>query len=193
MKIFNVKIGDLRPAEYNPRKMNEQEAADLRESLKRFGFAEPIVINSHPDRVNVIVGGHQRYFIAKEAGHKEIPCVKVHLDLDRERELNLRLNKNIGSWDFEMLANFDEAALLEVGFTDDELTVGFGLEYAENTEVDESRFEVITVEPPEAPRLKARHTFHCDSVEEFEKIKEFFKTGREGSLDKAKLLKMLDL
>jgi len=193
MQIHTIPIGELKPAEYNPRKMNADQAASLRESLTEFGFAEPIIINSFKGRENIIVGGHQRYFVAKEMGIKEIPCVKVSLNLERERELNLRLNKNLGEWDFDMLANFDEQALLNVGFTPDELTVGFGLEFAGQAELDESRFEVITVEPPEAPRLKARHTFYCKTIEEFDRIKKFFHTTKDGELDKNKLLKLLDL
>lgn len=191
MQIIYKKIEELKPAEYNPRKMNEKEARDLTESIMRFGFAEPIVINTYKGRENVIVGGHQRFNIARELKYIEIPCVEVSLTLEREQELNLRLNRNLGVWDFEMLANIDEGVLLDVGFTEDELMLGFGLEGADKVEIDESRFEVITVEPPEAPRLAARQTFHCETIEEFDKLKEYFKTDREGSLDNDKLLKLL--
>ena len=128
MQIVYKSIGELKPSEYNPRKMTEKEAHDLEESIKRFGFAEPIVVNSHPERNNVIVGGHQRFFIAQKLGIGELPCVLVNLPLDKERELNLRLNKNNGSWDYAVLANFDMPMLLDVGFTELDVKNMFGLD-----------------------------------------------------------------
>ena len=44
--------------------------------------------------------------MAKSLDCKEIPCVELDLTLDKERELNIRLNKNIGEWDFDSLANY---------------------------------------------------------------------------------------
>ena len=57
MKIVNVNPKKLKPAEYNPRKMTDKEANDLTESIKRFGFVDPLVVNSHEGRENVVVGG----------------------------------------------------------------------------------------------------------------------------------------
>ena len=55
-------------------------------------------------------------------GMKEIPCVELNLTPDKEKELNVRLNKNTGEWDYDSLANyFDVGELTEWGFTDDEL------------------------------------------------------------------------
>ena len=145
MKIEYVAIENLNPAEYNPRKLSPKETHDLEQSLKRFDFAEPIVVNRHPDRKNIIVGGHQRYNIAKSLGHKEIPCVFVSLDLKREQELNLRLNKNIGSWDWEMLANIDYGLLTDVGFEEDVLSRVFDLDI--DDEDDEGDALTVPVEP----------------------------------------------
>jgi len=127
MKIIYKKIKELNPAEYNPRKMTDKEAADLTESIKRFGFAEPIIINEHPDRKNVIVGGHQRVEVAKRLGMSEVPCVFVSLPFEKEQELNLRLNKNLGSWNYDWLANINEELLQDVGFTSDEMDKIFDL------------------------------------------------------------------
>jgi len=108
--------------------MSEKEASNLTDSLVKFGFVEPIVINTYKDRENVIVGGHQRFYIVRELGHTEIPCVEVNLNLEQEQELNLRLNKNTGSWDYDILANFNEEVLLDVGFESEELDKFFGLD-----------------------------------------------------------------
>ena len=129
MEIIQVKIEELKPAEYNPRALTEKEAKDLKESILRFGMVEPIVVNGAKDRKNVIIGGHQRFYICKELGWKDIPVVYVNIpDIAKEQELNLRLNKNLGHWDFDLLANFDEKMLLDVGFAPMELDEIFGFE-----------------------------------------------------------------
>ena len=124
MKVEYVSIDKLIPADYNPRRITETDRKDIKASLERFGFAEPVIVNRHPDRMNVIVGGHQRVTVAKEElGYTEVPCVFVHLTLKQEKELNVRLNKNQGRWDFDALQKFfDKDWLKEVGFVDSELS-----------------------------------------------------------------------
>ena len=109
-------------AEYNPRQLTKDQYKALRDSIERFGLVDPIIVNKHKDRKNIVVGGHQRIRIAQDLGIKDIPCVEVELDADREKELNVRLNRNTGEWDWDALANcFDVGELTEWGFTDDEL------------------------------------------------------------------------
>lgn len=127
LTIIHIAVESLKAAEYNPRRMTEEQAADLRTSIERFGIVDPIIVNAHPDRANIVVGGHQRLAIAKTLGMKTVPCVAVNLDERQERELNLRLNKNLGEWDWDLLAHFDADELLEVGFTKDELEFHFDL------------------------------------------------------------------
>ena len=109
-------------AEYNPRQLTKEQHAQLKDSIQRFGLVDPLIVNKNKDRDNILVGGHQRLRIAKELGMKKIPCVEVDLSLDQEKELNIRLNKNVGGWDYDSLANyFDVGELMDWGFTDDEL------------------------------------------------------------------------
>lgn len=136
MEIINVKISELKPAEYNPRAMTEKEAADLTESIKRFGMVDPIVVNRHVGRENIVIGGHQRLKIGGQLGFGAVPVVYVDLPLEKERELNLRLNKNLGHWDWDMLANFDEKMLLDIGFQDIELDKNFDLSAFDSEEFD---------------------------------------------------------
>ena len=120
--IQYVDIDSLIPAEYNPRNTTEEEKQAIRASIKRFGIVDPIIVNRHPDRLNIIVGGHQRVKEAKTLGYKKVPCVFVELTLDLERELNVRLNKNTGHFDEGMLSvHFTREFLKEVGFKDKEL------------------------------------------------------------------------
>jgi len=131
MKIEYVKISELNPATYNPRRISEKEFGDLKNSIKKFGIVDPAIVNQHPGRENTIVGGHQRIRAAIEMGMKEFPCFYVNLTEKDERELNVRLNKNTGKFDFDILANeFDVGDLMEWGFTDKD----FGLADVEDFE-----------------------------------------------------------
>ena len=122
MKIINYKTLDLIAAEYNPRQLTKEQHKDLTDSIKRFGLVDPLIVNTHKERKNILVGGHQRLKIAQELDIKEIPCVEVKLTPAKERELNIRLNKNSGEWDYDALANnFDVGELTEWGFTDENL------------------------------------------------------------------------
>ena len=122
MHTKNYDVDSIIFAEYNPRQLTKDQHKDLKDSIQRFGLVDPLIINKHEERENILVGGHQRLRIAKELGYKEVPCVEVELPLDKEKELNIRLNKNTGEWDFDALANyFDVGELTEWGFTDDEL------------------------------------------------------------------------
>ncbi len=126
MQIVNVAIDILIEAEYNPRKMTEKQVLDLTASIKEFGLVDPILVNSNPARLNVVIGGHQRLKIARTLGLKEVPVVYIDLDLEREKRLNLRLNKNNGEWDWDLLANhFDTGTLVDVGFDLQSLDIGF--------------------------------------------------------------------
>lgn len=101
MKDRIVPIADLAPAAYNPRLIPELELAKLKESITRFGFVEPVVVN---ERTMTIVGGHQRVLAASDLGILEVPCVLVDLDEAAERTLNVALNAIEGEWDRPKLA-----------------------------------------------------------------------------------------
>jgi len=122
MEIQYYKSNDLIMAEYNPRQLTKDQYSQLKDSIKRFGLVDPLIVNKNKERKNILVGGHQRFKIAKEMGIDEIPCVEVDLTLDAEKELNIRLNKNVGEWDYDALANyFDVGELTDWGFSNDEL------------------------------------------------------------------------
>ena len=113
-------------AEYNPRQLTKDQYTQLKDSLTRFGLVDPLIVNKHKSRKNILVGGHQRLKIAKEMGMDKIPCVEVDLPLDQEKELNIRLNKNVGEWDYDSLANyFDVGELTEWGFSENDLFLTF--------------------------------------------------------------------
>ena len=126
IKIEQVPVKDLKPAAYNPRKWDEKALADMKESISHFGLCDPLIVNGAPARKNVVIGGHLRLKVATLLGHAEVPVVYLNIpEIEREKELNLRLNKNVGAWDEELLKAFDTDLLLDVGFTPDELNSFF--------------------------------------------------------------------
>jgi hypothetical protein len=148
MKITERKINELIPAEYNPRQLSNEQAEQLKASLQRFGAVDPAIINTHPERKNIIVGGHQRLKTAQSLGWETFPCVEVELDRDKERELNIRLNKNTGGWDWESLSTYFEVEeLTEWGFTDKELFAYSADEFGEDFSLpdgDKEPFQQMT-------------------------------------------------
>jgi hypothetical protein len=110
MIIEKKKISDLIPAPYNPRQSTAKQEQHLKESLEKFGLVEPIIFNK---QTGYIVGGHFRVRELKKLGIKEIECVIVDLNEADEKELNIRLNANTGSWDWDTLANDWEVVDLE--------------------------------------------------------------------------------
>jgi DNA modification methylase len=122
LNIVEIKVSELNPAPYNPRTWSEEASNDLKESISRFGVVDPLLVNSAPGRKNIVIGGHFRLKVLKDLGFKEVPVVFINLpEIKKEKELNLRLNKNTGDWDFDLLAEFDEAFLSDVGFSSEEI------------------------------------------------------------------------
>jgi len=120
-KTKKRKLVDLVPASYNPRSISDKERRDLLVSIEEFDQVVPIVINTNGN----LIGGHQRCKVYSDLGIEEIE-VRVpnrKLNLEEEKRLNLRLNKNTGHWDFDKLGEFDVETLLDVGFGDEELSI----------------------------------------------------------------------
>lgn len=129
LTVEQVNINQLKPATYNPRCWSEEATKNLRQSIKRFSLVDPIIVNSARKRKNTVIGGHFRLKVAKELGYTMIPVIYVNIpNVDKEKELNLRLNKNVGEWDYELLKEFDETILSDIGFNSEELDEIFDIE-----------------------------------------------------------------
>jgi len=133
MKIESKLIKDLKPATYNPRQISTKQYNDLKASIKKFGLVDPIIVNKDM----TVIGGHQRLKICKELKHIEIDCVVLDLSKEEERELNIRLNKNTGDFDMDILANeFDIDELVDWGFKHIDLDINIDKIVEGNTEDD---------------------------------------------------------
>ncbi len=127
MKIEKMNISKLNPAEYNPRKdlqPGDAEYEKLKRSMEQFGYVEPVVWNKTTGRV---IGGHQRLKVLVDLGLKEVDCVVIELSEEKEKALNVALNKISGEWNTDKLAmlisdlqgsDFDVSL---TGFEEDEL------------------------------------------------------------------------
>ena len=175
MKIINKNIDSLVFAEYNPRQLTAEQYQQLKDSIERFGLVDPIIVNQHKDRKNVIIGGHQRTRVAKKLGIEEVPCVFVNLSYEKERELNVRLNKNVGGWDYDILAdNFELEELTDWGFSEKNLFGMFG-------EVDYSILEDDDVDMNmEALKDGTRKAIQIEfKLEDYDEATELLKLMRE--------------
>lgn len=114
MNIVQKQLSEITPYARNAKKHDKKQIANVAESIKQYGFVQPIVI----DRDGVIVIGHCRAMAAKKLGIKEVPCVCVD-DLTPEQVNALRLvdNKsNESDWDLDLLA--DELPELDLSMFD---------------------------------------------------------------------------
>ena len=94
----------LIPADYNPRKdlkPGDPEYEKLKRSLEEFGYVEPIIWNQTTSH---IVGGHQRLKVLLDMGITEVECVVVEMGAEKEKALNIALNKISGDWDRDKLS-----------------------------------------------------------------------------------------
>ena len=128
MNIQTININKLKPTLYNPRKdlkPNDEEYKKIKRSILEFGYVEPIVINKD----YTVIGGHQRLKVLKDLDYTYIKCVIVDLDKNKEKALNLALNKIVGEWDNNKL----EKILAELKETDIDMDItGFSFDEVDN-------------------------------------------------------------
>ena len=105
MEIVKMKLSELNPAEYNPRKAlkpGDPAYEKLKASILSFGNVEPIVWNRSTGSV---IGGHQRLRVLLDLGVEESEVSVVELSEVDEKRLNIALNKITGEWDDEKLTS----------------------------------------------------------------------------------------
>lgn len=128
MNIQKIKITELKPAEYNPRKDLKPEDIEyqkIKRSITEFGYVAPIIINNDM----TVISGHQRLKVLEELGYNEVECVIVELNKNKEKALNIALNKISGDWDNAKL----EELLAELKETDIDMDItGFSFDEVDN-------------------------------------------------------------
>ena len=138
METIKLKVGDIKPYERNAKKHDEKQIKNVMESIKQFGFVQPVVV----DKDNILIIGHCRLIAAKRLQMREIDAV-VAKDLSQEQVDKLRLldNKlNESDWDIDLL--LEDIPTLDF----DGFDIDWGLPDVENPAE-----EVVEDEPPELP------------------------------------------
>ena len=173
MEIRNISVKELVPYEKNTKKHDKVQINNVAESIKQYGFVQPLVI----DKDNVVVIGHCRLLAAKQLKMKEVPCVCVE-DLTEEQVKALRIvdNKsNESEWDFDFLA--DELTEIDLSAFD----FDFGIE------AEEEETEIVEDEAPEVD----------EDAEPIAKLGDIWQLGRHrlmcgSSTDKDSILKLTE-
>lgn len=142
MNVIEVNLAEIRPYEHNPRN-NKHAVAGVAESIKQFGFQQPIVL----DKKNEIVCGHTRYLAAKQLGLETVPCVYAS-DLTPKqvkayRLLDNRLNEE-AKWNFALLAK----ELEDIDFDFSQFNVDFKINEV-NLNANEKNIETEVHNEPE--------------------------------------------
>lgn len=135
MQIIQKKLADIVPYANNTKKHDETQIKNVAESIKKYGWVQPIVI----DNDGTIVIGHCRALAAEKLGIEEVPCVVVS-DLTEDEINALRIvdNKtNESPWDFDLLS----AELPEIDLSDFEFDFGI--------EDEKEKTEIVEDEAPE--------------------------------------------
>lgn len=130
MEIVMRKVSELTPYKKNAKTHDEKQIANVANSIKRFGWQQPIVI----DEQGVVVIGHCRLLAAKKLGLREVPVtIASGLTEDEVKELRIADNKtNESPWDLGLLAEDIEGLDFE-GFDLD-----FGIDGESGGGVDEN-------------------------------------------------------
>lgn len=145
MEIFDRLVSELKPYEKNAKKHDKTQIDNVAESIKQFGFVQPIVV----DKNGCVIIGHCRLEAAKKLNMAEVPCVCVD-DLTEEQVKALRIvdNKsNESPWDFDFLA--DELAEISLDGFDFDFGVDTGKD-GSNVNID--KFFVDAEQKPKEPK-----------------------------------------
>ncbi len=177
LKIEYVSISELTSPEYNPRFWSEENKEELKQSIIRYGVVDPLLVNSAEERKGIVIGGNFRLSVLKELGHDTVPVVYISIpELEKEKELCLRLNKNQGEWNMELLAQFDETFLSDLGFDSTELDKVFEEDDNEEQfdlkkELEKVGIDNITVEKGDVYDLDGSRLMCGDSTIEADMLK----------------------
>lgn len=106
--VVYKKLTDLKQLEGNPRTITKDKMNMLVESIKNnadYFEARPIICSDRTGEL-VILAGNQRHRAAKIAGLEEVPTIILHgLSEEKEKEIIIRDNVELGDWDLDILAN----------------------------------------------------------------------------------------
>ena len=174
MEFKKIKISELIPASYNPRKKlkpGDREYEKIKNSILEFGYVDPVIVNKDL----TVIGGHQRITVLKELGYEEIDCVVIDIDKTKEKALNVALNKITGEWNKELLVDLikdlqnSDFDITFTGFEPPEIEQLFNTVHDKEIKEDDFDVEAELNNPPMSKQgdlwLLGRHRLVCgDSI-----------------------------
>lgn len=141
METIKLQVGDIKPYERNAKKHDERQIKNVMESIKQFGFVQPIVV----DKDHVVIIGHCRLIAAKRLKMREVDCVVAdqlsQADVDRLRLLDNKLNES--EWDIDLLLE----DIPDLDFSD------FDIDWGLPEDISTDSAEIVEDEPPELPDI----------------------------------------
>lgn len=152
IEIVEIALKEINPAKYNPRKISEEELTGLKNSIRTFGFIDPVIVNK---RSGVLVGGHMRVSAATSLGYDKVPAVIVDLSPTEERALNIALNnpKIQGEFIPDLVKSLIEEIKLELPELEKDLRLDILMEDLEPKEVEVEKIEPVEGED-DVPEIK---------------------------------------
>lgn len=92
-------VSEIKPYEKNAKKHSTKQIKQIANSIKEFGFNQPIVV----DKNNIIIVGHGRLEAAKLLGLTEVSTLIVDLTEEQAKAYRLADNKlNESEWDIKL-------------------------------------------------------------------------------------------
>lgn len=186
-QIHEISVKDIKPYKNNPRK-NEQAVKKVAESIREFGFKNPIIL----DKNNEIVAGHTRFKAALELGIQTVPCI-IADDLTEAQIKAFRLADNktaeFAEWDLDLLSiELEELDKLDLNFS----MADFGFENLEaiaadaRAEAKEDEFNaehaVAEIQTPISQRgdiwLLGRHRLRCGDSTSMAEVQELMNSQK---------------
>lgn len=128
-KVESISLNELMEYPSNARQMSEEQNKQLEKSVNKYGLCQPLVANKNL----TLIGGHQRLRVLLSHGetHANVMIPDRLLTNEEVAELNIKLNKISGDWDWDELANkWDPADLIDWGFTEQEMHLAEEDDYA---------------------------------------------------------------
>ncbi len=107
LRVVNVPVDSIEPNPWNPNRQDERTYEAERESIREYGFIDPVTVREHPDdskRYQIIDGEH-RWRAAQDEGLETIPVLSLVLDNAAAKKLTVILNETRGSPDLALLGS----------------------------------------------------------------------------------------
>lgn len=185
LEVIYMSVGEVNPAKYNPRNITDEELSGLRESLKKFGFVEPLVYNK---RTDTLCGGHQRLKAAILEGYEKVPVSMVDLSIAEEKALNVALNSPTisGKFDNDILRVLLDEIKIELPDYFEALNFGeFELLEIEIKKLATAGEDIGPGEPPLQPKTRrgdvwilGNHRLMCGNSTEIDAMDKLMNKGK---------------